>query len=533
LCENTSAPPSAVIINTLPSATLTVGGSGTICSGTGRNITVDMSETGVNYQLRNSAGNINVGSPAAGTGSTINLPTGSLTSATSFNILATNAVSGCSVQLTQTAAISVDPVSAGGSLSGGSSSITYGNSTGTMTLSGHIGSIIKWQKQVDAGVWQDIINTSAAYIENPSSAGTWQYRVNVKSGVCPDTYSSGSSTIVSPKPLPITANNQTKTYGTAFTFTGTEFTAPGLINGDNVASVTLTSAGSPSGASVTGSPYPITPSSATGTGLNNYSINYTEGLFTVNKAPLTITADNKTKEYLAPMPSLTYTISGFVNGENQSALDVLPLISTTADQNSLAGSYPITVSGGNDNCYSYTYVAGVLTITKIPQVITFTRVPENLLALDTFRLAATSSSGLAVQFESLDPDIATVLGNVLTGKTKGSARIRAFNDGDQNFQASEALAAVEIKSTHRDIMNLFTPNGDGLNDYWELPEMQTWGKCDVKVYNRWGKLVFADPEYNNLWNGASGGNPLPEGPYYFVIKTENSGTMKGTVNIVR
>ena len=82
-------------------------------------------------------------------------------------------------------------------------------------------------------------------------------------------------------------------------------------------------------------------------------------------------------------------------------------------------------------------------------------------------------------------------------------------------------------------MHLFTPNNDGINDYWELPDMDVWGKSNVKVYNRWGKLVFAKDNYDNLWDGTSNGNPLPEGAYYFVIKTENSGTITGTVNIIR
>ena len=92
---------------------------------------------------------------------------------------------------------------------------------------------------------------------------------------------------------------------------------------------------------------------------------------------------------------------------------------------------------------------------------------------------------------------------------------------------------MEVYSTHKDIMHLFTPNNDGINDYWELPEMPAWGNCDVKVYSRNGKLVFSDPHYNNLWDGTSNGNPLPEGAYYYIIKTQNAGMIKGTVNIVR
>jgi hypothetical protein len=95
-------------VNPLPNASLTVGGAGTICQGSSTNITVASSESGVNYQLRNNADNTNVGSVVAGTGSTINLPTGNLNSTTTFNILATNATSGCSVQLSTTPTVTVE-----------------------------------------------------------------------------------------------------------------------------------------------------------------------------------------------------------------------------------------------------------------------------------------------------------------------------------------------------------------------------------------------------------------------------------------
>lgn len=254
---------------------------------------------------------------------------------------------------------------------------------------------------------------------------------------------------------------------------------------------------------------------------------------TVSKAILTFTADDKSKVYLVQNPVLTFRISGFVNGDTQSALDVLPSIQTVAGQNSPVGTYPITISGGSDNSYSYVYVAGTLTITKIPQTITFTAIPEKLLVKDSYTLSATATSGLTILFESKDASIATVTGDLLTGVSKGDVEIRAYNSGDQNYEAAETIASVEIYSTHKDIMYLFTPNNDGFNDYWELPDIATWGKCDVKVYNRWGKLVFSDANYNNLWDGTSNGNPVPEGAYYFIIKTQNAGMVKGTVNIVR
>ncbi len=83
-----------------------------VYSGTSTSITVANSQEGVNYQLRNHADNSNIGSPVAGTGETIYLPTNNLTAATTFNVLAINAALGCSVQLTQTQTITIAPYTA-------------------------------------------------------------------------------------------------------------------------------------------------------------------------------------------------------------------------------------------------------------------------------------------------------------------------------------------------------------------------------------------------------------------------------------
>src|SRR5208282_3915495 len=70
------------------------------------------------------------------------------------------------------------------------------------------------------------------------------------------TYANGSLT-VNPAALTITANSRSKTYGQTVTFAGTEFSDAGLVLGDSVASVTLTSVGAAASASVSGSPYSI------------------------------------------------------------------------------------------------------------------------------------------------------------------------------------------------------------------------------------------------------------------------------------
>jgi hypothetical protein len=172
------------------------------------------------------------------------------------------------------------------------------------------------------------------------------------------------SVTVAPASLTVTANNESKTYGNTFTFTGTEFTTSGLVNGDTVSSVTLTSTGAPATA-VVGS-YTIVISSAVGTGLSNYTITYVNGTMTVNPASLTITANNATRVAGAPNPTFTVTYSGFVNGDTAASLTTQPVLTTTATTSSPPGTYSIVVSGATAKNYTITFVNGTLTVTAAP-----------------------------------------------------------------------------------------------------------------------------------------------------------------------
>lgn len=93
---------------------------------------------------------------------------------------------------------------------------------------------------------------------------------------------------------------------------------------------------------------------------------------TVNKAPLIVQADNISKIYGDPNPTLTISYSGFVYGEGVSVLKNLPTATTTALINSPVNTlgYPITVSGATADNYQITHTPGVLTIVKAPLIIT-------------------------------------------------------------------------------------------------------------------------------------------------------------------
>jgi hypothetical protein len=185
-------------------------------------------------------------------------------------------------------------------------------------------------------------------------------------------YQAGKLTI-KPVAVTITADNKSKAYGAALPTLTVTFT--GLVNGDTAATFSTSPNTAPSimttataASHVTGSPYSITASGAVDT---DYTISYAAGQLTVTPVILTITADSKTKDYGAALPTLTASYSGFVNGDVASSLTTQPTLTTTATALShVAGNpYSITASAAVDTDYTISYVAGTLAVEPVALTI--------------------------------------------------------------------------------------------------------------------------------------------------------------------
>jgi gliding motility-associated-like protein len=88
------------------------------------------------------------------------------------------------------------------------------------------------------------------------------------------------------------------------------------------------------------------------------------------------------------------------------------------------------------------------------------------------------------------------------------------------------------------ISKVVTPNGDGINDVFEVNGIENCNfTLDLKIVNRWGALVYENKNYKNNWFGSStgqsfgGANHLPNGTYYYILNIKNSGikTLTGPI----
>jgi len=108
---------------------------------------------------------------------------------------------------------------------------------------------------------------------------------------------------------------------------------------------------------------------------------------------------------------------------------------------------------------------------------------------------------------------------------------------DQGCTATDDILITVLPDCVKPV-NVFTPNGDGINDTWQVV---SGGNCtkavEVSVFNRNGALVFHSANYNNAWDGTFNGKGLPDGTYYWVIRytylTSRAVTAKGNVTILR
>lgn len=84
----------------------------------------------------------------------------------------------------------------------------------------------------------------------------------------------------------------------------------------------------------------------------------------------------------------------------------------------------------------------------------------------------------------------------------------------------------------------FSPNGDGINDTFNIPDFQNFANIEISIFNRAGQLVFENKDWDNSWNGVANtgvykGQLMESGTYYYLIDIQGLNSFKGFVYLSR
>ena len=104
--------------------------------------------------------------------------------------------------------------------------------------------------------------------------------------------------------------------------------------------------------------------------------------------------------------------------------------------------------------------------------------------------------------------------------------------GDFNCTATDTMSVRILKPI--EVPNAFSPNGDGTNDTWLIPNLADYPGAKVEIYNRWGQQIFLSYGYNKPWDGTFLGKALPLATYYYIISLNNGfKPVTGSVTIIK
>jgi len=284
------------------------------------------------------------------------------------------------------------------------------------------------------------------------ASGVGAYTVKAVNGV-PVNYNLGEITAgtlnITPAPLTIKANDATRLY--CDDEPNFSFTCNGFVIGEteSVLSPKPTLSTSATRSSNVGT-YEIKVGETTSP---NYSISFVNGTLSITPRTLIASVGNYERKYHEENPAFEVKYDGFVGNDDEKSLGTKANASTTATKTSDVGTYPIKVSGGSADNYTFNYTSGMLTINKAEQTISWEQDLSGLKVGDQVELKAEASSGLPMTYTMDNSNTAEIYssGNksFLDCKAGGQFIIRAVQNGNKNYYSSpRASNSVSIVGTN-------------------------------------------------------------------------------------
>ena len=442
----------------------------------------------------------------------------------------------CPQLISDTAEVVVDGPIVPGVISG-PGSVCAGNNSGQLTLTGNNDGVLGWLYSIDNGAnWLSISNTTTTLSYSNLTQETW-YRAIVGNLNCVDTTAT-EIILVDPSTVagsisgggvfcaPTVATGTLTLTGNVGNVLNWEFSTDGgntwaktsnTSNTENYVNLTQTTL------------YRAVVQSGV------CPIAYTN-IDTVFAAPQTIAGTLSKDTTVCPLLNQgTLVLTGYVgqlyweySTDNGSTWLSLNNTTDTYVFNGLtqATQYRVTVQSGRCN----TLVSNVVTV-AVFNVQPVTAGNDTSIVLGESLTLNGSGSGAPTWSPTTYLDNPNVF-NPVSSPTDTIAYVLLVTDPNGCTNSDTVNIFVTDTTTEETdliITNLFTPNGDGINDYWYIENIEQYAGVEIYIYNIYGNLVFSKKGYLNDWDG----DQLPDGTYYYILKSDAFEPIKGSLEILR
>jgi len=299
-----------------------------------------------------------------------------------------------------------------------------------------------------------------------------------------------------------------------------------------------------------------------GTGCSGISVNFT---ITVNPTVLSVIAATGTLSplntiYGTPSPSTIFTVTGAnmtagilvnpplgfevstddINFSNTVTVGAAGTIAPATVYIRLASSTPVGDYSGNVVVSS----SGAVNVNVPVPLSTVTPAPLTIIADNKSKFFGAVNPPLTVTYSGFvnndgpaqlttQPVITTT---AVTASPVGQYPITVSGAESPNYTFIYLQGILTITGPLQMVVipNTFTPNGDGINDTWDIKNLDSYVNCTVQIFNRYGENIYSSIGYGTPWDGTYKGAALPTGTYYYIINLKNSSKLlSGFVAIIR
>jgi len=503
---------SAATITVIPNlASGTISGSATVCSGA-NNGTLTLSgnaDTVLGWESSTDGGNTWMVIANALNSQLYH----NLIITTKYRVLVENGT--CPAIHSAIATVTVNPASVGGNTVG-STQVCSGSNAGSISLNSYIGRVTEWAFSTNNGVsFTNIIDTTAS-LTYSNLTTTTTYIAIVKSGVCAADTSIASVVTVNPTPIdsftiaPVCLGQTSMFYDSSTVNSGTlQFTLWNF--GDSTSSVST----NPIHLYANAGSYPVTLKVISDKGCA--SINTHNAVVNALPNPL-----------ITPSGALSFCFGGSVTLSGENGLNYLWSTGATTQSiiDSVSRTVHLMVSNSSTGCVNSDSIKVV--VFPLPLVHAGN---DTTISLG-FSYTLNGQQGAIYSWLPTTGLSNANIYNPIAEPLVTTNYVLTVTDSNQCVN-TDSLVITVLDDYLFTVSNALTPNGDGLNDVWNVQNLENYPDNSIAIFNRYGQEVYSATPYKNDWGGTYGGQLLPDGTYYYVLTFKGSPKIfKGGVTIV-